>query len=385
MSLRIRFSHRLLVFAVLGIFVFGLGSVVPPTAPAAIAAAIDPQVLNELAAAPDGQTTFLVYLRERADLTDAPRTKGWAARGQHVTERLQAAAHASQADILNRLAHGRQQGKINSYQSFWIANVIVVTGDQAAATWLAGQPGVAAILPQVKLDPPESPDPQPVTAAAPETIPYGIDNINANDVWNVYDVRGEGTVIGLVDTGVQWDHPTLKDHYRGWNGVTANHDYNWWDPAHFCGPAGSPPCDVNGHGTHTTGTATGGVGVEEIGVAPDAKWIHAAGCCASNESLLSSLQWMLAPTDMNGDNPDPSKRPIVVNNSWGGPGGSQIYYNIIENLRAAGIVPVFSAGNNGSACGTLNSPGDNLNAFNVGATDDIDAHLLQLQSRLQPL
>ena len=205
-------------------------------------------------------------------------------------------------------------------------------------------------------------------------VTYGIDKINANDVWNVYGVRGEGTVIGLVDTGVQWDHPALKSHYRGWNGSTADHNYNWWDPAHFCGAAGSPPCDIHGHGTHTTGTTTGGAGADEIGVAPGAKWIHAAGCCASNASLLSSLQWMLAPTDMNGNNADPARRPNVVNNSWGGPGGSLIFYDVIASLRAAGIVPVFSAGNSGSqGCGTLGSPGDNLVAFNVGATDATDA------------
>jgi hypothetical protein len=139
------------------------------------------------------------------------------------------------------------------------------------------------------------------------------------------------------------------------DGATADHNHNWWDPADFCGE-GSPPCDWHGHGTHTTGTTTGGTGDEEIGVAPGAKWILAAGCCASDASLLSSLQWMLAPTDLSGNDPDPSKRPDVVNNSWGGPGGSQVFYDVIEALAAAGVVPVFSAGNSGSACGTLGCP-----------------------------
>ena len=212
MSLRIRFSHRLFAFAVLGIFLLGLGSIVPPTAPAAIAAAIDPQVLDESAAAPDGQTTFLVYLRERADLADAPRTKGWTARGQHVTERLQAVARASQADILNRLAYGRQQGKISSYQPFWIANVITVTGDRPPRKPLARTTGVAAIMPAIKIDPPEPPTTKP---HRPLTLTArGASRISARTRSGTQSAAtgrpASGTVIGLVDTGVQWDHAALR-------------------------------------------------------------------------------------------------------------------------------------------------------------------------------
>ena len=67
--------------------------------------------------------------------------------------------------------------------------------------------------------------------------------------------------IGGADTGYQWDHPALKNGYRGWNGVAANHDYNWHDSIHagggVCGPNMSQPCDDQGHGTHTMGTAVG--------------------------------------------------------------------------------------------------------------------------------
>ncbi len=333
-------------------------------------AGVDPAVSAALEAAPDGQATFLVYLRDRADLAAAPRIDDWAARGQYVLERLQATARASQARILDRLSRSDLPGRVRHFRPFWVANVIVVTGDRRAAEWLARQPEVAGVLPELKLDPPEPPDIVPASTM-PEVLPYGIAKINADDVWAL-GYKGQGVVLGGVDTGVQWDHPALKAQYRGWDGSSANHNYNWWDPANFCGPWGSAPCDINGHGTHTTGTQAGDHPTYQIGVAPDAQWIHAAGCCASNESLLSALQWMLAPTDMWGNNPNPALRPQAINNSWGGPGGSKIFYDVIANLRAAGVVPVFSAGNSGSACGTLGSPGDNLVAFNVGATDSGD-------------
>lgn len=102
-------------------------------------------------------------------------------------------------------------------------------------------------------------------------------------------------------------------------------------------------------------------------------WPGAFGCCPSNEALLDAQQFIVAPTDLAGNNPNPSLRPDVVNQSWGGPGGSQIFEQVIASLRASGIFPAFSAGNNGSSagdgCGRLGSPGDNPSAFNVGNTD----------------
>ena len=177
---------------------------------------------------------------------------------------------------------------------------------------------------------------------------------------------------------MQWDHPALKEHYRGWDADTmqVDHNYNWYnpEPEKTCDDTESGTCDWHGHGTHTTGTTAGDDGgANQIGVAPGAKWIHALGCCPSNEAALSTFQWMLAPTDLQGQDPDPALRPHVINNSWGGPGGSLIFQDIMATLRAAGTAVVFSAGNNGIACGTLGSPGDNPASFNVGATDSSDA------------
>ena len=68
------------------------------------------------------------------------------------------------------------------------------------------------------------------------------------------------------------------------------------------------------------GTMVGLDGANKIGVAPKAKWIAAKGCesnSCSDSALLSSGQFMLAPTKLDGTKPKPAKRPDVVNNSWG--------------------------------------------------------------------
>ena len=113
------------------------------------------------------------------------------------------------------------------------------------------------------------------------------------------------------------------------------------------------------------GTMVGGDGpgpfTPDPGVAPGAQWIAAKGCedlGCSELSLLSSGQFMLAPTDLDGENPDPSKRPDIVNNSWGGGPGDTFYLETVQAWRAAGIIPVFCSGNPGPFCGEGGSPGD---------------------------
>ena len=60
----------------------------------------------------------------------------------------------------------------------------------------------------------------------------------------------------------------------------------------------------------------------------------------------------------------------MVNNSWGNDVGSDTRFrNDVKALRAAGILPVFSAGNRGPGPGTIGSPGSYAEAVAVGALD----------------
>ncbi len=72
-------------------------------------------------------------------------------------------------------------------------------------------------------------------------------------------------------------------------------------------------------------------------------------------------QWFIAPTDLNGNNPRPDLAPDVINNSWTCPASEgctepDILKQVVENVRAAGILTVHSAGNSGSACASVNAP-----------------------------
>lgn len=227
---------------------------------------------------------------------------------------------------------------------------------------------------------------------------WGLTKIGAPSVWSTYGVRGAGVVVAGQDTGYDWDHPALQTQYRGWNGVAANHNYNWHDAIHgdhpgstvpnSCGFDLSSPCDDGSHGTHTMGTMVGFNGSNRIvGVAPNAQWI---GCRNMEEgygfasTYIECFNWFLAPTDLNGQNPDPQKSPHVINNSWGCVTTAEgedcddddldQFDTVVDNLTAAGILVVASAGNSGSSCSTVNAPpAMSQNALVVGNTTSSDA------------
>jgi hypothetical protein len=93
--------------------------------------------------------------------------------------------------------------------------------------------------------------------------------------------------------------------------------------------------------------------------------------------MLTATEFMIAPTDLQGNNPRPDLRPHVVQNSWGGlagggPTGQLLFYALLERQRAAGVFPSFSASNDGPSCGTVRAPGDNPFTFNIAATTNTD-------------
>ena len=78
-----------------------------------------------------------------------------------------------------------------------------------------------------------------------------------------------------------------------------------------------------------------------IGVAPGAQWIACRACLGINcpsEYIIGCGQWMTCPTLPNGTNPDCTKAPHVINNSYGGaPRGDKTFLNMIKSWRAAGM------------------------------------------------
>jgi uncharacterized repeat protein (TIGR01451 family) len=126
----------------------------------------------------------------------------------------------------------------------------------------------------------------------------------------------------------------------------------------------------------------GAPGPNQIGMAPGARWVGCrnmdAGGVGSPFTYISCYQWFIAPTRIDGSEPRPDLAPDAINNSWGCPPSEgctdmTVLLQAVQNVRAAGILTAHSAGNSGSACSTVDTPGAIYDeSFTVGATDSGD-------------
>ena len=331
---------------------------------------VEPLVLQELDA--QGRTDFFLWLAEQADVSGASRIPDRLARRTYVYETLRATAERTQASLRRFLD---AQGV--AYRPYYIVNAILVKGgDYDLLVSLARRPEVESITADHRfqaIDPNEARN--AVSAPRPNAVEPNISFIKADQVWAM-GYTGQGTVLAGNDTGLDEDHPAIARHYRGClNPPTCSsedHNYNWWDAT---GTYPTDPYDGHGHGTHTTGTMVGDDGgTNQIGVAPGAQTIHCKnmdnGGYGQDSWFLTCFEWDLAPWDLNHQNPDPTKAPDAVNNSWGyWGGGYNAFRTAINNLQAAGTAVEVSAGNEGPSCYSLRSPGDYYEVLTTGSVN----------------
>ncbi|MCB0530892.1 MAG: S8 family peptidase [Lewinellaceae bacterium] len=376
--------------------IFCLSTVFSQNTPDAVKRKIAPDVQSALKQ--ENKVNILVIFREQADLHNANQIHGKAAKARFVFDRLQQTAATSQANAL-RIARAS-----NAYvNSFYLVNALAIRHANAGLVEnLAQLPEVARIAADPEI-PFEQPDVSLAPVAQRGAVEWGIEKINAPAVWAL-GYTGQGITVAGADTGYDWVHPAIQPHYRGYNKSdgSTNHNYNWHDAIHEisplsndsipdpsnnpCGVNSVVPCDDNNHGTHTMGTMVGDDGNgNQIGVAPGADWIACRNMERGNgapSSYIECFEWFLAPTDLNGENPDVLKAPHVINNSWycsvsegcTDLSVNELMHTAVNNLRASGVVVVVSNGNKGGlGCNATNDPPAYFEeSFSVGATESND-------------
>jgi subtilisin family serine protease len=198
-----------------------------------------------------------------------------------------------------------------------------------------------------------------------ESIPYlKIDQLHNEGI------TGEGVKVGILDTGIDYNHPDLKDVYKGgYDFVDGDSDpmettyKNWQDSKK---PEFNGNSYYTAHGTHVAGTIAGqgtNSNVSVQGVAPDAD-IYAYRVLGpygsgSSEAVIAGIEKAVQ------DGMD------VINLSLGAgindpyyPTSTAINYAVLNDVTA-----VVSAGNTGPKAYTLGSPGAAALALTVGASD----------------
>jgi subtilisin family serine protease len=320
---------------------------------------VAPQLQRELDAAGRGEMVkAIVVLKSQADLASLhglPRKN----RPGAAARILRARADLTQRSLRSLLKVRRAQGLVSAIEPLWIVNAIAVTATQAVISELAARQEVREIRPDLAVA-----APQAVATATSAPAEANVALVNAPALWDL-GYRGQGIVVANMDTGVDVTHPDLASRWRGGTN-------SWYDPN---GEHPATPTDVSGHGTWTMGVMVGGdAGGSSVGIAPDATWIAVKifndRGTATSTAIHQGFQWLLDPDG----NPATADAPDVVNDSWtmSASGCLLDFEPDLASLRAAGILPVFAAGNYGPVPGSSASPANNPEAFAVGATDDAD-------------
>ncbi|MFJ3402861.1 S8 family serine peptidase [Promicromonospora sp. NPDC090134] len=199
---------------------------------------------------------------------------------------------------------------------------------------------------------------------------WGLDQINAEAAWAAS--TGDGVVVAVVDTGVDFDQPDLAGQLLPGATFTGCADVRPCGEGDFRGPDGTN--DGDEHGTHVAGivAAATGNGIGVAGVAPDAKILPVkvleAGS-GSSQDIADGIRWA---ADHGAD---------VINLSLGSGLGGQLLTIIgvdtlmrdaIGYARERGVLTVAAAGN--SSTPLCSDPAFTSVAICVGATDSAGLH-----------
>jgi subtilisin family serine protease len=313
---------------------------------AAFSAGIHPEVLAEMSLSASGSPIPVVVLVEgqvdagwiQAASAGMPRTQ----RQEFVVDALKANAQVTQAGVLEFLQNHSAQRII----PFWLANGIYCEITPDVIRMLAERSDVRYIdygAPEAELIMPVETR-EATREELGRSLAWGVEKINADQVWAM-GYEGQGVIVGIIDTGVNYNHSDLAANM--WHDTPAGYHYGY----SYYG-SGDPydPMDDNGHGTHCAGTVAGnGTAGTQTGVAPQAiimalriyyytggypTWIQAMEFAADNGASVLSMSLGTTPV------------------------GNATLREAEENTLLAGIFHSVAAANSGPGSGTIRASGD---------------------------
>ncbi len=326
----------------------------------------------------------IVVMADQYDLAASSRQTQFMDKAQRrafVISERKAFCQASQAELTDFL--GSLKGEVEDIQSFWTVNAFACSATDAVIQQLAARREVAMVYrDELHKMIPENEKPHPVGS---RDNAWHVDKVNAPAVWNYNGngYNGNGVVVAVLDTGVNYDHLDMAGSL--WDGGAAFPHHGYDVVNHD-----DDPMDDHGHGTHCAGIVAGqGASGIQTGVAPGAKVmaikIMDASGSGGDAELLGGIDFAL---EHGAD---------ILSCSFGdaGVGGYAVYRQAYETVLDAGVIAAVAAGNDGQtqyACPipyNIESPGNcpppwfhpdqtliggRTAVVSIGATDSGDSH-----------
>ena len=234
--------------------------------------------------------------------------------------------------------------KLSVIHRFWIVNVVTCMASEAVIYDLAMRSDIERIdideeRNMLINEPAASPNP----IMGIDEITYNVLKVNAPDVWAL-GFTGEGIVVSVIDSGVNYNHVDLADHM--WEDDDyPNHGWDFYNND-------NDPMDGHGHGTHCAGTVAGdGTAGSQTGMAPDASIMACKVLADGGDGSESGVWAAIEFTVDNGG--DIISMSLGWQHSWNP--DRESWRTTMDNALAAGVIASVAAGNEG---GSITNPDD---------------------------
>lgn len=305
-------------------------------------AVIDPLLSEEMTRRSDDEKIkVIVIMKSQYDRAQMNRRADYyvnrSERREFVVNELKAFAYASQYDLRHSLAEMQRNDMTTEPVVLWMANALYFDATKAAIQDLAYRNDIEIMGFAKEYN--WIPDGEEATPAmATREITQNVIQVHANQVWEL-GYTGQGVVVAVIDTGVNYHHVDLADHL--WDGGSdfPNHGYDVYNHD-------NDPIDDMGHGSHCAGTVCGdGSGASQTGMAPDAT-LMCVKCLDGNgnggaQSISEGIQWAV------------EHGCDLFSMSLGLPNSSipdrTLLRHTCEAALDAGIVAAIAAGNEGNS------------------------------------
>ena len=228
---------------------------------------IDPLLSEEMARrGDDEQIKVVVIMKSQYDRTQLCRRADYfvtrAERREFVVNELKAFTTASQYDLRNSLKEMQRNGLTTEPTVLWMSNALAFSATKTAIENLAQRNDIDMIGYAIERNwIPDGEEARP--APSTREITPNVTQVGADQVWDL-GYRGEGVVVAVIDTGVNYNHVDLANHLWDGGAEFPHHGFDVYNND-------NDPMDDQGHGSHCAGTVCGdGSGASQTGMAPEA-------------------------------------------------------------------------------------------------------------------